>query len=51
MDETIAALASTVASKGKEGLTPTAMPNVGLYKVSQCIESQRWRRSWPAIPT
>ncbi|WP_398456948.1 AraC family transcriptional regulator N-terminal domain-containing protein [Sphingomonas albertensis] len=37
MDETIAVLASTVARKGKEGLTPTAMPNVGLYKVSQCI--------------
>ena len=38
MDEILADLASTVAREGKEGLTPTAMPNVGLYKVSQCIE-------------
>eukprot|EP01037_Dinobryon_pediforme_P023170 gene23170-24539_t len=38
MDETIAHLASTVARTGKEGLTPTAMPNVGLYKISQRID-------------
>lgn len=37
MDETLADLVSTVAREGKEGLTPTAMPNVGLYKVSRCI--------------
>ena len=38
MYETIADLASKVAQRGQEGLTPTAMPNVGLYKVSRCIE-------------
>jgi AraC-type transcriptional regulator N-terminus len=38
MDEILVDLASTVAREGKEGLTPTAMPNVGLYKVSRCIE-------------
>jgi len=36
MNEIIADLASTVAQEGQEGLTPTAMPNVGLYKVSRC---------------
>lgn len=38
MNETIADLASTVAREGQEGLTSTAMPNVGLYKVSCCID-------------
>ena len=38
MDLTIADLASTVARIGEEGLTPTPMPNVGLYKVSRCID-------------
>jgi AraC-like DNA-binding protein len=38
MNETIADLASTVAQESQEGLTPTAMPNVGLYKVSRCID-------------
>lgn len=38
MDLTVSDLASTVAQKGEEGLTPTAMPNVGLYKVSRCID-------------
>jgi AraC-like DNA-binding protein len=38
MDKTIADLASTVAREGQEGLTPTVMPNVGLYKVSQCVD-------------
>lgn len=38
MDPTVSDLASTVAQKGEEGLTPTAMPNVGLYKVSRCID-------------
>ena len=38
MDTIISDLAATVAANGKEGLTPTAMPHVSLYKVSQCME-------------
>ncbi|MGK5025150.1 AraC family transcriptional regulator [Janthinobacterium sp. RB2R34] len=38
MDRIISYLAATVAANAKEGLTPTAMPNVSLYKVSQCVE-------------
>lgn len=38
MDMIISDLAATVALNGKEGLTPTAVPNVSLYKVSQCVE-------------
>ncbi len=38
MDQVIAELAATVARKSEEGLTATPMPNVGLYKVSRCID-------------
>jgi AraC-like DNA-binding protein len=38
MERTITDLAAAVARHGGEGLTPTAMPNVGLYKVSRCID-------------
>jgi AraC-like DNA-binding protein len=38
MDHTLADLAAVVAREGGEGLTPTAMPNVRLYKVGRCIE-------------
>ena len=38
MDTIISNLAAEVASRGEEGLTPTTMPNVSLYKVSQCKE-------------
>ncbi|MEG3177643.1 AraC family transcriptional regulator [Sphingomonas sp. RB3P16] len=38
MDRTLTDLACAVARHVGEGLTPTAMPNVGLYKVSRCID-------------
>lgn len=38
MDTIISDLADKVASIGNEGLTRTPIPNVGLYKVSQCVE-------------
>ena len=38
MNTIISNLAAEVALKGEEGLTPTIMPNVSLYKVSQCVE-------------
>jgi AraC-like DNA-binding protein len=38
MDTIISHLADKVASMGQEGLTRTPIPNVGLYKVSQCVE-------------
>ena len=38
MDTLISDLAATVTTSGKEGLTPTGMPHISLYKVSQCVE-------------
>lgn len=38
MNTIISDLAEQVAVIGKEGLTRTRIPNVGFYKVSQCVE-------------
>lgn len=41
MNTIVAKLAAQVARKAGEGLTSTAMPNVGLYRVSQCVDLPR----------